>query len=337
MESTFLPLIYAILIAFAVIMYVILDGFDLGIGILFPWIQDPHDRNLMVNSVAPVWDGNETWMVFGAALLYGGFPIAYSTLLPQLYIPILIMLAALIFRGVAFEFRFKAGPLSKGFWDTAFSLGSIVAAIFQGIILGTFVQGFGTQPLTPGVASQNWLTPFSLMAGLGVAVGYALLGSTWLIVKTSGHLQSSMYFLAKRLLITILVFALGVSIWSPLTSDFIFERWFSLPNFFWLMPLPILTFLFAIYAFYGLQKRYENQPFLCAIGIFLLCYGGFCISSWPYIVPRSLTIWQAASNKDSMEFLLVGALILLPLLLAYTAYAYYVFRGKVELHEGYHE
>lgn len=332
-----LPVLYAGIIAFAIIMYVILDGFDLGLGILFPWIQSSGDRDILMNSVAPVWDGNETWMVFGAALLYGAFPIVYSTLLPQFYIPILIMLTALIFRGVAFEFRFKAHR-SKPFWDMAFCLGSIFAALFQGIMLGKFIQGFGAAPMAPGVANQEWLTPFSLMAGLGVVIGYALLGATWLIIKTSGQLQKTMRFLAQRLFIIIVMFVVGVSIWSPLTSDFIYARWFSLSHFFWLSPLPIATFILAAYGFLKLRdERAEVSPFLSVIGIFILSYAGFGISTWPYLIPHSVTIWQAAASESSLKFLLVGVLLLLPLLLGYTAYAYYIFRGKVESHHGYHE
>jgi cytochrome d ubiquinol oxidase subunit II len=332
----YLPLIWAIIMAFAVIMYVILDGFDLGIGILFPWIPSKEHRDLMINSVAPLWDGNETWMVLGGATLYGAFPLAYSLLLPMLYMPIMIMLAALIFRGVAFEFRFKAHR-SRFVWDIAFWAGSTMAAFCQGLILGTFIVGY-TPPanLATEVLSPAWLTPFSLMTGVAVIIGYALLGATWLIMKTEGELQNNMYNAAKTLLVVITFFLAAVSIWTPFIHPAIMERWFSTPNFYYLLPLPIVTGFIVIYASYSLFKRYEKLPFALSIALFLLCYIGLCISSWPYLVPRSITFWQAASSPSSLKFLLVGAIILLPTLLAYSIYSYRVFRGKVSLEHGYH-
>ncbi len=329
----YLPLIWAGIIAFVVIMYVLLDGFDLGIGILFPWIPDRHHRDIMMNSVAPVWDGNETWMVFGGALLYGAFPLAYSTLLPTLYMPIMIMLAALIFRGVAFEFRFKAEK-SLLLWDIAFSAGSALAAFCQGLVLGTFVYGYDVRPDV--VSHYVWFTPFTIMTGLAVMVGYALLGATWLIMKTEGDLQREMYQAAKVLLCGITFFLALVSIWTPFIHPSIMERWFSIPNFYYLAPLPILTGIAIIYLSIGLFKRYEKLPFVLSICLFLFAYIGLCISSWPYLVPRTITLWQAASNISSLEFLLIGTIILLPILLAYSIYSYYIFRGKVRADEGYH-
>jgi cytochrome d ubiquinol oxidase subunit II len=336
MSNTLLPLIWAGIIAFGVIMYVILDGFDLGIGILFPWVRNADYRSLMVNSIAPVWDGNETWLVFGGATLYGAFPIAYSTLLPALYMPIMVMLGALVFRGVAFEFRVKAYK-SRFLWDLAFAGGSTVAAFCQGLILGTFIQG---KMLVEGLnQSFVWLTPFSMVTGIAVVFGYALLGSTWLIMKTEGELQKDMYQSARLFLIAVAFFMLTISLWTPAVDPNIEMRWFSFPNFFELLPLPILTLIATIFAGYCLQRpdRFnEKLPFILSVLLFVFCYIGLGISTWPYIIPRQLTIWEAAAHPKTLIFQLVGAIILLPLLIAYSIYAYRVFRGKVQSDEGYH-
>jgi cytochrome bd ubiquinol oxidase subunit II len=322
-----LILTWAGIISFIIILYVLLDGFDLGIGILFPWIKHGQYRDIMMSSVIPVWDGNETWLVFGAAALYAAFPLAYSILLPTLYMPIMILLASLIFRGVAFEFRFKA-QRSQFIWDIAFAAGSTIAAFSQGVILGTFVQGYGYSLPVPQ-ASYQWLTPFSLFTGIAVVFGYALLGSTWLIVKTEGQLQDILFKLAKFLLILVALFLIGVSIWTPVIEPKIMQRWFSLPNFFYLAPLPLVTMISVFFNFYCLQKRKEKLPFVLSMGLFIFAYIGFCISAWPYIVPHSVLVWDAAAPPSTLKFILVGAAILLPLLLIYTIYSYHVFRGKV--------
>lgn len=328
-----LPFIWAALIASFVIIYVILDGFDLGIGILYPWVRSHSDRDIMMNSVAPFWDGNETWLVLGGASLYAAFPIAYSTLLSTLYMPIMIMLAALIFRGVAFEFRFKS-QRTRLIWDLAFSLGSFTAAFMQGLILGTFVLGYGNSPA--GNTPYIWITPFSLTTGVAVVCGYAMLGSTWLINKTHSHLQIVMFNAAKVLLPLIAGFVVIVSLWTPFTDPTLINIWFKYPNALYLAPLPIVTFLLIGITWISLIRRYEKLPFVLTIGVFILCYIGFGISSWPYIVPRTITIWQAAANDKSLRFILVGALILLPVLISYTFYSYYIFRGKVDTETGYH-
>ncbi len=327
-----LAFISAVILSIGIIMYVLLDGFDLGVGILFLGVHDAHERNLMVSTVAPVWDGNETWLVFGAAVLYGAFPLAYGILLSTLYMPIFIMLTALIFRGVAFEFRFKAKK-AKWFWDAAFSGGSIIAAFMQGILLGTFVLGYG-QGLPTSDLPFRWISKFSLMTGVAVVCGYALLGANWLIIKTQNKLQQKMYLFSKILLGVTVVFLVAVSLWTPFADPYILNRWFSLPNLFYLSPLPLMTALFIGYEFYSLEKGYEKRPFMLTIALFLCAYIGFCISSWPYIIPHSIPFWKAASNPISLKFLLIGVAILLPLLFAYTAYAYRVFSGKVvESHE----
>lgn len=336
MSNSILPLVWSFLIAFGVIMYVILDGFDLGIGILFPWVRDHDHRGIMMNSIAPIWDGNETWLVFGGASLYGAFPIAYSTLLPAMYMPIMVMLGSLVFRGVAFEFRHKAHK-SRFLWDLAFSGGSTVAAFCQGLILGCFIQGF---TLAQGFEeSYYWLTPFSMITGIAVVFGYALLGSTWLIIKTEGDLQKDMYQAAKILLFTVAVFMFIVSVWTPFIHPSIKERWFALPNFYYLLPLPLITVFVTLFEAYCLNYpnlRREKLPFILSVCLFVLCYIGLGISSWPYIVPRQLTFWEAAADTHSLMFQLVGTIILLPVLIAYSIYAYYVFRGKVHTDMGYH-
>jgi cytochrome d ubiquinol oxidase subunit II len=334
MVTVDLPLVWVGLLAFIIIVYVILDGFDLGIGILFFYANSTLERDTMMNSIAPIWDGNETWLVMGGSCLYGVFPVAYSLLLPILYIPLLIMVAALIFRGVAFEFRFKAEK-AKLLWDIAFSAGSTIAAFSQGIILGTFVQGYDKNSLASAVPYQ-WLTTFSLMSGVALVFGYALLGATWLIGKTTGELQEKMFKIAKILLPLILLFIGIVSVWTPLMDPFIWHRWFKLPNLYYLSPLPLLTLYIAILTWHHLNQHREKTPFYLVIFIFLLCYIGFGISAYPYIIPHSVTIWEAASNRSSLLFILVGTLILLPVLICYTLYSYHIFRGKISDETGYH-
>jgi cytochrome d ubiquinol oxidase subunit II len=335
MSNVFLPLILAFVIALGVIFYVILDGFDLGIGILFPWVRDHEHRSVMINSIAPVWDGNETWLVFGAATLYGAFPLAYSTLLPILYMPIMVMLGSLVFRGVAFEFRGKAHK-TRFLWDLAFSGGSIAAAFCQGLILGTFVLGHFVQGTD---FFYSWLTPFSFMTGIAVVFGYALLGSTWLLIKTEGSLQRDMYQASKMLLAIVAFFMLAVSLWTPFLHPDIKYRWFTLPDFFYLLPLPLLSIVAVLLAFYFINRpspKTEKWPFILSIALFFFAYCGLGISMWPYIVPRQITFWEAASQSYTLKFQLVGTIILLPVLIAYSIFAYRVFRGKVHPDVGYH-
>ncbi|WP_339050360.1 cytochrome d ubiquinol oxidase subunit II [Rickettsiella endosymbiont of Xylota segnis] len=321
-----LILTWATIISLIIMMYVLLDGFDLGVGILFPWIKQSEYRDIMMSSVVPVWDGNETWLVFGAAALYAAFPMAYAILLPTLYMPIMILLVALIFRGVAFEFRFKAHK-SQFIWDIAFAVGSILAAFIQGIILGTFVKGYGNHlPLSH--SAYHWFTPF--FTGVAVICGYALLGATWLIIKTDGILQGRMFKAAKVLLLLVAFFLVSVSIWTPIVEPQVMHRWFSFPNFYYLSSLPILTILIVFYNFYCLQKKKERLPFVLTIGLFVLSYAGFCISAWPYIIPHVLPVWEAAAPPSTLKFILVGTAIILPILLIYTLYSYHVFRGKVK-------
>lgn len=320
-----LILTWAVLLSIIILVYILLDGFDLGIGILFPWVPSKHCRDIMMSTVVAVWDGNETWLVLGAAALYGAFPLAYGILLPILYMPIMLMVLALIFRGVAFEFRFKAEK-SQPFWDVAFSVSSIMAALMQGMILGSFVQGYGNEIPTIQQA-HSWITPFSLLTGISVVVGYALLGSTWLIIKTEGALQTRCYQLAKWLLISVASLLAIVCIWTLFLEPRILERWLTYRYVLWIVP--VLTACIIAYAFYALTQKYERSPFFLSVAIFVCSYFGFGVSLWPYVIPDSLTLWEAAAPASSLKFTLIGTAIIMPILLTYTAYTYYVFRGKV--------
>ena len=330
-----LPMIWAGIIVLAVAMYVLLDGFDLGVGILFPFAPSDQDRDLMMTSVAPIWDGNETWLVLGGVALFGAFPLAYAVILSGTYLPLLIMLIALILRGVAFEFRFKAGT-SRHLWDKAFYYGSLLATVAQGLVLGTFIQGFELDGRDFAGGMWAWLTPFTLLCGLALISGYALLGCTWLIWKTEGGLQAWAYEWAKPLLLAVLGFVGLVSIWTPLAEPAIAERWFSWPNIAYLAPVPVVTALVAYGLWRAVERGSERLPFLLTMSLFLLSFLGLGISLWPHVVPPAITIWDAAAPPKSQGFLLVGVGIMLPVVLAYTAFSYYVFRGKVRPGEGYH-
>jgi cytochrome d ubiquinol oxidase subunit II len=330
-----LPLLWAAIIVVGVVMYVLLDGFDLGVGILFPFLPTDQDRDLAMSSVAPIWDGNETWLVLGGAGLFAAFPLAYAVILPGTYLPLLIMLLGLIFRGVAFEFRFKAQK-SRHWWDKAFHYGSLAATVAQGVVLGAFIQGFEVEDRQFVGGMLDWLTPFSLMTGAALISGYALLGATWLIMKTEGPLQDRCYRLAGGLLLAVLAFIGIVSLWTPLLNPQIAERWFSWPNIAFLSPVPVVTALVAFGLWRALEGRREVLPFVLSMTLFLLSFLGLGISLWPNIIPPDISIWEAAAPPETQIFVLIGVAILLPVILAYTAFTYYVFRGKVRAGEGYH-
>jgi cytochrome bd ubiquinol oxidase subunit II len=330
-----LPFIWAGLIAFAVLAYVLFDGFDLGIGMLFPFAANKGERDTMMNSVAPVWDGNETWLVLGGGGLFAVFPLAYAIVMPALYAPIIAMLLGLIFRGVAFEFRWRSGTHER-FWDWAFTVGSTVATFAQGIALGALVQGIPIKDRAYAGGWWDWLTPFSVLTGLALMVGYTLLGATWLILKTEGELQNHAYRWARLGMIGTLVLIGVVSLWTPLLNPVFMARWFAWPQILYTAPVPLLVLGCAAVLYLGLERRWELSPFLSSVGLFVLSYIGLGISFYPYLVPPTLTIWQAAAPDNSLSFLLVGAVVLLPLILAYTAYSYWVFRGKVDPAGGYH-
>jgi cytochrome d ubiquinol oxidase subunit II len=330
-----LPLIWAGLIAFAVLAYIVLDGFDLGIGILFPWGRTEEHRDQMMNTVAPVWDGNETWLVLGGGGLFAVFPLAYAVIMPALYAPIIIMLLALVFRGVAFEFRWKSHA-RKYLWDWAFAGGSTVATFAQGVALGALVQGIPVANRAYAGGWWDWLTPFSLLTGFALVVGYALLGATWLILKTDGDVQR----LARKAAFGLALVLLGliglVSLLTPFLNAHFMQKWFAWPAMAFVAPVPLLVLVCAYALFKGLADSSSLMPFLAAQGLFALSYIGLLISFFPYIVPSSLTLWQAAAPHNSLRFLLVGAVVLIPIILAYTAYAYWVFRGKVQAKHHYH-
>ncbi|THK34449.1 cytochrome d ubiquinol oxidase subunit II [Ensifer sp. MPMI2T] len=330
-----LPLIWAAIIAFAVLAYVVLDGFDLGVGILFPLFPEKHDRDVMMNSVAPVWDGNETWLVLGGGGLMAVFPLAYATVLPALYAPIVAMLIGLIFRGVAFEYRWRT-KRAEYLWNWAFAGGSMLAAFAQGIALGALVQGIPVENRAYAGSWWDWLTPFSIVTGIAIVVGYALLGATWLVMKTHGDLAERARAIALKCCLAT-IGAMGVvSLWTPFLEPVYLQRWFGWPTaiFSVIVPLLVLGCLYLLIR--GIRDRHDVQPFIAALGLFVLGYIGIGISFYPYMVPPSLTIWEAAAPHESLAFLLAGALVLVPIVLAYTGYAYWVFRGKVDPEEGYH-
>ncbi|MCY1495295.1 Cytochrome bd-I ubiquinol oxidase subunit 2 [compost metagenome] len=331
-----LSLIWAVIIIFGVMMYVVMDGFDLGIGILFPFVKDDGERDVMMNTVAPVWDGNETWLILGGAGLFGAFPLAYSVVLSALYLPLILMLLGLIFRGVAFEFRFKARPAKRHLWDKAFIGGSIAATFFQGVALGAFIEGIPVVDRAYAGGSLDWLAPFPLFCGLGLIAAYALLGCTWLIMKTEGRLQQQMHDLARPLVLVLLGITGIVSIWTPLAHEEIATRWFSLPNLFWFMPVPILVLVCTWALLRAVANNAHHAPFVLTLVLIFLGYSGLGISLWPNVVPPSISIWDAAAPPQSQGFMLVGALFIIPFILMYTAWSYYVFRGKVTQEDGYH-
>jgi cytochrome d ubiquinol oxidase subunit II len=329
-----LPTIWALIIAFAIFAYVVMDGFDLGIGILFPTLKEGEERASAMNSIAPVWDGNETWLVLGGGGLMAAFPMAYGIVLSALYTPIIAMLLALIFRGVAFEFRWR-DPLHRKYWDIAFTLGSVVATLAQGITLGGLLQGIVVHGRSYGGGWWDWLSPFSLLVGVALVCGYALLGSTWLIMKSEGSLQSHCYRLALRLGIATLVGMAAVSAATPFLSNAYYQRWFAWPQILFAAQVPLLVAIASVGLFVSLRLKATYWPFLIALVLFALGLAGLGISLYPYVVPRAITIWDAAAPSASLEFMLVGAVVMVPIILAYTGYAYWVFRGKTGS-EGYH-
>ena len=330
----FVPIWTAIL-GFGVFLYVLLDGFDLGVGILYGFAPDLASRNLVMNSVAPVWDGNETWLVLGGLGLLAAFPLAFAVILPAVYFPILAMLLALVFRGVAFEFRYRDAE-RRGLWDHGFCYGSAVAAFAQGVVLGAFIQGFRVEGRQFVGGSLDFLTPFSVFTGVALLFGYSLLGAGWLVLKTEGDLQQWARRLGRRCLVGVLAAILIVSVWTPLTNADIASRWFSWPHVVFLSPVPIVTALVAYGEWRALASRAEAWPFAGAIGLFALSYLGVAISLWPMIAPPHITLWQAASSPSTQAFLLIGTLFLLPIILMYTGWSYWVFRGKVRGDLGYH-
>ena len=330
-----LSLIWVLIIGFGLMMYVVMDGFDLGIGILFPFIKGKPERDTMVNTVAPVWDGNETWLVLGGGGMMAAFPLAYAVLMPALYTPMIAMLLGLVFRGVAFEFRWRTRQ-ERNRWDIAFAGGSLLATLAQGIALGAILQGIHVSGRQYAGGWWDWLTPFSILTGVALVIGYALLGATWLVMKTEGELRDRAYHLSWVLLLAMLGAIGAVSIATPFLSVQYTQRWFTWPNIILTAPVPVAVAAVTALLLRSLANKYDYQPFFLTLALFALSYAGLGISMYPYIVPQSITIWQAASPENSQIFMLVGVAVLIPLILGYTAWAYWVFRGKVRPESGYH-
>lgn len=333
--ATILPVVWFFIIGFAIMMYVLLDGFVLGIGIISPFADNEAQQELMMNTAAPIWDGNETWLVMGGAGLMAAFPVAYATILSNLYLPILFMLIALIFRGVAFEFRFRAHT-SRHIWGVAFHAGSLVAAFMQGLMLGAIVEGM---PLEGGKYVQGtfaWFSPFSVLTGMALIFGYALLGTTWLGLKTEGRPQRIARDLTRPLMLAVIAFMVMVSAWLPFLSSSLMDRWFTWPRFLYLSPLPIATIVVAVWLWRAVLANHEVASFILSLSFFALGFIGLVVGMWPNIVPPTMSIWDAASPPSSQGFVLVGAIIMIPVVLFYTAFSYRVFRGKVRAGDGYH-
>lgn len=329
-----LTLIWAFIIVLAVFIYVVLDGFDLGIGILFNSFEPGLERDTAMNSIAPVWDGNETWLVMGGGGLLATFPLAYGLIFSALYAPIIAMLVALIFRGVAFEFRWR-DPAHQRFWDFAFTGGSLVAGLAQGVVLGALLQGIAVNERAYAGGWWDWLSPFSVLTGVSVVAGYALLGACWLVFKVEGPLQQQARRQARWLGATTLMAIVLVSLATPFLRTDYFDKWLNLPNMYWVAPVPLLVAVASLGFARSLKAGRELAPFLWALFVFFLCFVGLVISIFPFIVPGAVTVWEAATERSSQVFMLIGTAVVLPLILGYTAWSYWVFRGKVGA-AGYH-
>lgn len=326
--------IWTLILGVAVFFYVLLDGFDLGVGILFGFAPDTRSRNLIMNSIAPVWDGNETWLVLGGLGLLAAFPLAFAIIIPAVYFPIAIMLLALVFRGVAFEFRYRDEERTS-FWDHGFAVGSMVATFAQGVVLGAYIQGFAVDGRHFSGGSFDCFTPFSIMTGIGLVFGYALLGAGWLILKTEGMIQEEARLQGKVALVGVVAAIAAVSIWTPLTNPDVAQRWFAGWNLLKLSPVPIAATATAVFLWSALRSKRDAAPFIGALLLFLVSYLGIVISLWPMIVPHHYSLEQAASSPSTQAFLLIGTLFLLPVIIGYFSWSYWVFRGKVRADSGY--
>jgi cytochrome bd ubiquinol oxidase subunit II len=327
--------VWTVILALAVFFYVALDGFDLGVGMLYNFAPDRRARDLLMNSIAPIWDGNETWLVLGSLGLLAAFPLAFAIIIPAVYFPILLMLLALIFRGLAFEFRYRDAE-HRTFWDHGFAYGSALAAFAQGVVLGAFIQGFHVEGRHFAGSSFDCFTPFSIFSGVALMFGYALLGAGWLVIKTEGALQDWARALGRRALVGTALAIAVVSLWTPLIDAHIAARWFSWPNIAVLAPVPLITAGLVAFEWWSLDNGPDHAPFLAALGLFVMSYVGIAISLWPMIVPGHFSLEEAAASESTQAFLLVGTLVLLPVILFYTAWSYWVFRGKVRADIGYH-
>lgn len=330
-----LALVWAVIIAGAVLAYALLDGFDLGVGILFPLFGSEQEKDTLIHSIAPIWDGNETWLVMGGGGLFAVFPLAYSTVLTAFYAPIIAMLLGLVVRGVSMEFRHKSERW-RIYWNFGFWLGSVTAALSQGIMLGAYIQGIEDADRAYAGGWFDWLTPFSSICGLAIVAGYALLGAGWVVMKTSGPLSASARGLLTPLTIAVVALIVVISSWTPFLDTRLTERWFTFPNLLLLLPVPLAVAWVSWKLLRAIQGESDQAPFYWAEALFLVTFIGFGISTYPFIVPHSITIWEAAAPRSSLTFLLVGTVVMLPIIVAYTAHSYWVFKGKVRDDAGYH-
>ena len=323
-----LPVVFLGLMGISMLAYVVLDGYDLGVGILLRRATD-EQKDVMISSIGPFWDANETWLVLGIGILLVAFPAAHGAILGELYLPVALMLAGLILRGVAFDFRVKARALHKPMWNNLFYAGSLLASFSQGVMLGLYITGFQYSLLS---------VLFALITGLCLCAGYGLLGAGWLLMKTTGALQQQAVDWARRSLWLTGLGIAAISVVTPLVSQRIFDKWFTLPNLFMLMPIPIATavlFFVIDRTLRRLPTRLSEGneygawvPFAATVGIFLLAFYGLAYSLFPYLVVDRIDIWQAASSPESLKIILVGAAVVLPTIVGYTIYAYRVFWGK---------
>lgn len=319
-----LPPVFMVLMGVAMLVYVVLDGYDLGVGVLLT-AADDDDKDRMIASIGPFWDANETWLVLGVGILLTAFPLAHGLILGELYLPVAVMLGGLILRGVAFDFRVKAAAAHRAAWNRAFFAGSLIAAFAQGVMLGQYVTGFDRSP---------WVVAFDAFVGIGLVAGYVLLGASWLLIKTTGELQLRAAAWARLSLVFTAAGIAAISLMTPMVSTRIFERWFSLPNLLLLAPIPLVTAGLFVLIAVTLRRlprpddRYEWVPFAGTVAIFALAFCGLAFSMVPYLVVDRMDIWQAAAAPESLRVILWGAAVVLPMIAAYTAYSYYVFRGK---------
>lgn len=328
---TLLPIIFFALMAVAVFFYIIFDGYDLGVGLLFPFVKERADRDAMVATIDPFWDANETWIVLGVGVLFIAFPKAYGEILVTLYIPTVTMLAGLILRGCAFDFRNTAKKEHQKMWDNLFCLGSYIATMSQGIMIGLYVMGLEQTALSWG---------FAILTGIAVCFGYALLGSAWLIFKAKDHIRLLAIKTIKNSIFLAFLAIVLISVATAFTNDAVYEKWFTMPNMLYLAPVPIACVILAAIIFIMLPKiakdttyKHDWVPYLCAVLIVLCAFIGFGYSMFPDIILGKLTIWEASSAPKSLEFTLWGVGLVLPLILAYTFYVHHIFKGKIEHHE----
>ncbi len=337
-----LPLIWAGIIAVAVLLYVLLDGFDLGVGILFPFARNRADRDVMIDTIAPVWDGNETWLVLGGGGLFAAFPRAYAALLPALYLPVILMLLALVLRGVAFEFRARGRTRGRPFWTAMFAGGSLVATFAQGLVLGGFIQGIALKDGVFAGGPFDWLTPYSLLVALGLVCGYALLGATWLVWRTETELHGDARRWAWATATGVAALLAAVSLATLFVHGRIAERWgfgaggFDLASFAPLAPIPLLGLAGLAGVGLGLRRGSHGWPFVGALMVFVSGYAGLAAGFTPQIVPYAMDFRQAANQDNALGLMLAGVAVILPMILGYTAWVYWLFRGKVTPDAGYH-